>query len=205
MAENKILILFAHPKFENSRVNKELIASAMKVKNVKVHDLYETYPDYWINVEKEQELLLQHDIVVFQHPLYWYSVPPLMKQWMDLVLAFNWAYGPQGDKLKGKILLSAVSSGGDQSAYSKEGKHGHTLEEFLLPVKQTAKLCKMKYLPVFASYASHVVSDEKLLDNSGLYAIMLNHLQKTNLETLEVEGMKTMNEWALQQLKISEQ
>lgn len=204
MPENKILILLAHPRFENSRVNKALISAASKVKNVTIHDIYETYPDYWINVQKEQELLMKHDVIVFQHPFYWYSVPPLLKQWMDLVLVFDWAYGPKGDKLKGKCLISAVSTGGDQMAYSKEGKHGHTLQDFLLSVKQTAKLCKMIYFPPFSSYGSHMVTDEKLLDNSGLYAVMLNHLQRAELSQLNFDDVKTLNEWALNQLKSSE-
>jgi hypothetical protein len=66
---------------------------------VDISDLYEEYPDFYINVKREQQLLIEHDIIVFQHPFYWYSSPAILKQWEDLVLEFGFAYGPGGTKL----------------------------------------------------------------------------------------------------------
>src|SRR5688572_21430172 len=98
----KVLILFAHPRFEHSEVNKVLIRSIESEPEITVHDLYEEYPDFNIDIQKEKELLRDHDIVIWHHPLYWYSAPPLLKQWIDLVLEYGWAYGPGGDALSGK-------------------------------------------------------------------------------------------------------
>jgi glutathione-regulated potassium-efflux system ancillary protein KefG len=75
---NRVLILFAHPAFQKSRVNRRLIAAVRNMENVTINDLYEEYPDFFVNIKREQELLLSHDIIIFQHPLYWYSCPALL-------------------------------------------------------------------------------------------------------------------------------
>jgi len=116
---------------------------------VMLHDLYETYPDFHIDVEKEQELLLAHDIIVLQHPLYWYSVPALMKEWMDVVLEIGFAYGAGGTKLRGKTLHQAITTGGAHEAYQPSGYNRYTITELLRPFEQTATLCQMKYLAPF--------------------------------------------------------
>ena len=77
----RVLIQFAHPALQKSRVNRRLIAAVSNLENVTVNDLYEEYPDFSVNVKREQDLLRSHDIVVFQHPFYWYSSPALLKEW----------------------------------------------------------------------------------------------------------------------------
>ena len=99
----RVLIVFAHPALEKSRVHRRLIASIPEDDRLTFHDLYERYPAFDIRVEHEQRLLLEHDVIVLQHPLYWYSAPPLMKEWLDLVLEHGWAYGSKGNKLKDKL------------------------------------------------------------------------------------------------------
>src|SRR5210317_2302988 len=98
--ENNILILFAHPALQNSRVNRHLIKYITDLDGVTFHDLYETYPDFHIDVKREQNLLLENDIIVFHHPLFWFSVPAILREWMDLVLQHMWAYGKTGKALK---------------------------------------------------------------------------------------------------------
>jgi len=105
----RVLILFAHPALEKSRVNRRLIAAVQDLENVTINDLYEQYPDFYIRVKREQELLLSHDVIVFQHPFYWYSCPALVKQWEDLVLQYGFAYGKEGTKLEGKWVLTAIT------------------------------------------------------------------------------------------------
>src|SRR6478672_11825359 len=92
-----ILVITAHPQMEHSRVNRRLMHSASRVSGiganhtVLVRDLYALYPDYLIDIAEEQALLAQAKLVVWQHPIHWYSMPPLMKLWLDDVLAFGWA------------------------------------------------------------------------------------------------------------------
>ena len=99
----KILILLAHPKYEHSDVNHDLIEAVKNLEMVTVRDLYELYPDFNIDVQLEQEVLFEHEVVIWHHPIYWYSCPPLLKQWIDLVLEFGWAYGSGGIFLKDKL------------------------------------------------------------------------------------------------------
>jgi hypothetical protein len=74
----RVLILFAHPAFQKSRINRRLLRAVQGLENVRIHDLYEEYPDFQIDVEREQKLLLDHDIIVLQHPFFWYSGPALL-------------------------------------------------------------------------------------------------------------------------------
>ncbi|MBG47371.1 MAG: NAD(P)H oxidoreductase [Pseudozobellia sp.] len=174
---NSILILFAHPKFEQSRTNKMLVGEIEKMKGVTFHDLYEHYPDFHINISFEKELLAQHDIVVWHHPMYWYSCPPLMKQWIDLVLEYNWAYGPDGKALLNKKCLNVITTGGSRELYCSEGSNHYSVNEFLRPFEQTARLCGMQYLPPFSIMGTHRLSDDELLDKGRQYAQLLQFLQ----------------------------
>ena len=152
---SRILVLFAHPAFEKSRVHRELVKKVKQLTGITFHDLYEEYPEFEINVAKEQNLLLEHDIIVFQHPFYWYSAPAMIKQWMDLVLEHGWAYGKNGNALQGKQLLSVISAGGPREVYAATGRNRYTIQEFLRPFEQTALLCKMNYLPPFVIHGTH--------------------------------------------------
>lgn len=150
-----ILVLFAHPRLEQSRAQAALLRHLPQDPRVTLRDLYELYPDFQIDIEAEQELLLDHDVIIWQHPLYWYSAPPLLKQWIDLVLAYRWAYGPGGDALRGKRIFQAFSSGGGRDRYQASGRNRYTVAEFLRPFEQTARLCQMDYLPPFALQGTH--------------------------------------------------
>ncbi len=187
----KILVLLAHPKYEHSVVSQTLIRHIQDLENLTINDLYEAYPDFNIDVQREQELLFVQDVVVFQHPIYWYSAPPLLKQWQDLVLEYGWAYGPGGVYLRNKWLLNTVSSGGTAEAYSAKGRHGHTLREFLLPFEQTAKLCNMVYLPPFCVGGTHKIRPEELEAAAQQYRKLLLMLRDT--PTLP-EGFSALDE-----------
>ena len=157
-----ILILFAHPAFERSRVHRQLASAVAELPGVTFHDLYEAYPDFDVDVRREQDLLLAHDVVVLQHPFYWYSTPPLVKQWEDLVLEHGWAYGTGGTALHGKRLLSAISAGGPERAYRPGGYNRFSLRQLLTPLEQTARLCGMEYLPPFVVFGTHRLDDEQI-------------------------------------------
>lgn len=175
-----ILVIMAHPKFEHSRIMKGMVEEIQDMPNVTIRDLYELYPDFNVQVQEEQELLLMADVLVWLHPVYWYSSPPLLKQWIDLVLEFNWAYGPRGTYLKGKTAFSAISTGGNDAAYSANGRHEHGLTRFLLPFKQTATLCGMNYLPPFHIGGSHELEAQKLQQETGLFKSLLEFLTQSS-------------------------
>lgn len=173
----KILILFAHPALEKSRIHARLLNSLKGMEGITLHDLYEVYPDLDIDVDREQALLLQHDIILFQHPFYWYSAPAIVKQWQDLVLEHGWAYGHKGTALKGKRTGNIVSAGGSRDSYTSGGHHGYTVHDFLLPFRQTASLCNMLYLPPFVVHGTHRMEDQELPGCCQTYRCMLENLR----------------------------
>lgn len=193
--KNKILVLFAHPRFERSMNNQLMVKHIPDVPEITFHDLYETYADFNINLEHEKKLLSEHNIIVFQHPFYWYSSPPLLKQWIDIVLEFGWAYGPGADALKGKILFCAITTGGQRSAYSSDGHNRFTINELLVPVNQTAHLCKMIYLPPFVVHGTHRITVDDLKEEAQSYGKLLLKLVDGDFEIEEIKKYQYMNEW----------
>lgn len=151
----KVLINFAHPAFERSKINAALRGAVENLHGVTFNDLYASYPDFLIDVAYEQSLCESHDIIIFQHPLYWYSTPAIMKEWLDLVLEHGWAYGSEGRALEGKIFLQSLSAGGDHGAYQKKGGNMFTIVELTSPYRATANLCRMEWLPPFAVLGIH--------------------------------------------------
>ena len=152
---SKVLILFAHPAFQKSRAQKHLVAATRSLDEVTFHDLYEAYPDFNIDVPHAQHLLRDHDLIVLQHPFYWYSCPTLLKEWLDLVLEYGFAYGHQGTALEGKKVLTVITTGGSQDAYRSDGYNRFTIRQFLAPFEQTAVLCGMRYLPPYVVHGIH--------------------------------------------------
>ncbi|MGB8328609.1 MAG: NAD(P)H-dependent oxidoreductase [Polyangiales bacterium] len=176
-ASNRILVLFAHPALERSRVNRVLVRGLDQMEGVTFHDLYEAYPDFDVDVEREQRLLEAHDVVVMHHPFFWYSTPALLKQWEDLVLLHGWAYGADGTALLGKKLMSAITTGGSEAAYQPDGHNAHTIDELLLPIKRTAILCGMEYLPPFVVYGAHGMKKEQMSQHAADYRERLSALR----------------------------
>jgi len=190
----KILILFAHPALEKSRINQGMIQQTQGVPGLTFHDLYQRYPDFYIDVQHEQELLLQHDIIVLHHPLYWYSVPPLMKQWIDLVLEHGWAYGHTGNMLRGKRLLNAITAGGGKEAYCDRGYNRYTIREFMKPFEQTACLCSMTYLPPFVVHGTHRMMLSDIQRAAESYRAILNILASDQYDTSFLTSFEYLND-----------
>jgi glutathione-regulated potassium-efflux system ancillary protein KefG len=159
---NKILVLFAHPALHKSRVNRQLISAIEDVEDITFHNLYEEYPDFHIDVKREQDLLLKHDIYIWQHPFYWYSSPSIIKEWMDLVLKHGFAYGRTGTALQGKKIFSAITAGGRREVYQEGNMNNFTIPQFLAPFRQTARLCNMIYMPPFVVHGTHLLSEEEI-------------------------------------------
>lgn len=194
-ALNRVLILFAHPRFEKSRANRALLKDIGYLPNIQLHDLYEEYPDFNVNVEREKALLLEHQIIIWHHPIYMYGVPPLLKQWIDLVLEYGWAHGKKGNHLKDKIVCNALTAGGTRDVYARGSHNGFTIREFLAPLEQTACLCKMVYLPPFVVHGTYLLTDKDLESYSRLYRILLERLTQGeyNLGTLRM--YEYLNDW----------
>ena len=191
----RILVLFAHPALEKSRVHARMIRNLETIPGLYFHDLYEAYPDFDIDVRKEQQLLLDHDVIVLQHPFYWYSAPALIKQWLDLVLEHGWAYGTGGNKLPGKWMMNAISAGGRAEAYSREGRNQYTVPELLAPVRQTAKLCGMLYLPPFLVHGTHRLTEIEIAEHGRQYHRVLHLLADNKIKSDDFDAVSYSNEF----------
>ncbi|MCT4613555.1 MAG: NAD(P)H-dependent oxidoreductase [Marinifilaceae bacterium] len=147
----KTVLILAHPELNNSVANKR-IAEQLKSKreDIEVRDIMALYPDYKIDIETEQQALIEADTVIFQYPFWWYNMPGILKQWFDYVFNFNFAFGPEGNKLKGKNFLLSFTVGGPNESYSPLGYNHFRIEDFVKPMEQTAYLAQMNFLdPIY--------------------------------------------------------
>jgi len=149
-----LIVYYAHPGHQHSHVNREMVARARQVDGITFVDLYSEYPRFNVDIDKEQQRLLDHDVILFQFPFFWYSTPSLIKEWQDLVLEHGFAYGNDGTKLAGKHMMLAISAAGPEHAYTTDGYQHHPIRTFLTPLEQTANLCSMKFHPPYVLYAA---------------------------------------------------
>ncbi len=192
---NKILILFAHPLFEKSNANAALVRHIPNSPNITFHDLYQEYPEFDVDMKREQELLLLHDIIIWHHPMYWYNCPPLLKQWIDIVLEHGWAYGKEGKALKGKMLFQVITTGGQKENYSAMGRDRFTVMELLEPFNQTAKVCNMTYLPPYVVHGTHTMKAKDYETAGKNYKALLEYLENRGVNITELSGYTYFNDW----------
>jgi len=157
-ARAAVYVVAAHPHWEHSRVNRRLRDAALAQAHVAVCDLFGRYPDYAIDTAREQKALEAAQLVVLLHPVQWYSMPALLKLWLDEVLALHWAYGG-GHALRGKDLWLVASTGGPKSSYHPQGYNRYFFDAFLPPYEQTAALCGMRFLPPMVLHSAHTAPD----------------------------------------------
>lgn len=170
----KTLIIVAHPHLHTSRVNRAWTEIMKTHPDTTVHTLYDAYPDHQLDIAYEQALLDSHDRIIFQYPLYWYSTPPLLKQWFDEVLAFGWAFGPDGNHMQGKEIGIAISTAGSSAAYQPGGSNLFTIRTIAAPMEALTHYVGAHYLPPFVLHNVHHITDEQITDSQLAYVQHLN-------------------------------
>lgn len=176
--QRRALVLFAHPTPHRSRVNRKLADAARQVDNVDVHDLYEAYPDFYIDVPAEQARVEAADLLVFLHPFQWYSMPALMKEWIDVVLLPGWAYGRGGTALTGKTYLLAVTTGSPADAYAPGATHARPFADYLPAFRQTAALCGMHWAAPHVLHGAHDADADTIEAHAAAFAARLAQFVK---------------------------
>ncbi|HAS1000517.1 TPA: NAD(P)H-dependent oxidoreductase [Enterobacter cloacae] len=168
---SKTLVIVAHPNLTNSRINKRWVeALRQHPEHITVHDLHASYPDGRIDAPAERALIEAHQHIVFQFPMFWFSTPAFLKQWIDEVVTFGWAYGPGGDKFEGKSLMLAYSTGGTVEAYQAGGQNHFSPSELTKWLELTAIFVRAKFLPSHILHgAGHGLSDEALEESTKAY------------------------------------
>jgi glutathione-regulated potassium-efflux system ancillary protein KefG len=181
----RLLVLFAHPRLRQSVVQRAMLTAIAGLPGITVRDLYAQYPDFMVDARAEQTLLLEHDLIVLQHPLYWYSSPAIVKEWLDVVLEEGWAYGPGGTRLAGRFLMNALSTGGPTEAYHSKGRNRFAVRELLAPYDQTAYLCGMGWLEPFVIHSGRKLDVATLAEKAEAYRDLLMGLRDDRLDPLK--------------------
>lgn len=173
-----ILVIVAHPDLERSHTTRHLLTRLRAdsvFERVELRDLYRLYPDYHVHVEAEQRALSAARLIVLLHPLQWFSMPALLKLWLDDVFRLGWAYGPGGTALQGKDFWLVTSTGGSAQSYSAAGHNRHPIQDFLLPYRQSALTCGLHYRAPQILHAAHRASDAELQAHAELFLARLAH------------------------------
>lgn len=142
----KTLVLLFHPDFQHSKVNRKLYDVIKDNENLIIRDMYALYPDFKIDVKKEQQYMEKADRIILQFPIRWYSSPALLKQWEDDIFEAGWAY-MGGHALDNKEFTVAVTFGAD--GYEHGGYSHYTPHELLRPFQATAYRIGMKFVEPF--------------------------------------------------------
>lgn len=171
-----LVLVLAHPYPDRSRANRQLLDAVRDIPGLDLRSLYDLYPNFDIDADAEQAALERASVVIWQCPMYWYSVPGLLKHWFDKVLVRGWAYGAQGTKLHGKRCLWVTTTGGDEAAFGEHGMHGHDFTAFEPAIKQTAVFCGMRWEPPFVVNAAHRAAPAQLASRATAYRARLEQL-----------------------------
>lgn len=167
----RALVVFADPSLHRSRISRRVADACASLPGVLVQDLYQLYPDFYIDVRRERELLTAAPLVVFVFQLGWYAMPALLKEWFDGVFKPAWAAGQPGP-LAGKRAFAAIACAGGAADYRPGGRHGRPLEDYLAPLEQTARACGMDWLAPHVFYGA----DAPDSDAAGRHADALRDL-----------------------------
>jgi glutathione-regulated potassium-efflux system ancillary protein KefF len=174
-----ILLLYAHPHPRRSTAGHALIEAVCDLPRLIVHSLYDVYPDFSIDADAERRRLTAAQLVIWQHPLYWYGVPSLLKLWWESVLVRGWAYGDGGTALRGKDCLWVTTTGAQPEAYADTGVHQHPFDAFVPPLRQTARFCGMNWLEPVVVHGAHLVGAAELATQAQRYRARLqDYLQR---------------------------
>ena len=143
----KVLVISGHTNLNESVANKAILETIeKKLPEAEIVKLDQLYPDFKIDVAKEQERLMRADIIVLQFPVFWYSAPSILERWMEETFKHGFSHGSTGDKLKGKKLVLSFTTGAPAEMYSHDGAMGYDIEDFLPCFKATCRLTQMDYV-----------------------------------------------------------
>jgi len=140
------------------------------------------------DVKAEMKKLLWADAVIFQFPLWWFSMPAILKGWIDRVFAFGFAYGvgehsdkKWGDRygegtLKGKRALLSVTAGGWAEHYSERGING-PIDDLLFPITHGSLYYPgLDVLPSFIAYKTDNIDANRFVDITTQLRVKLENL-----------------------------
>lgn len=106
----------------------------------------------------EQQKVRDCQLMIFQFPLWWFSMPAILKGWADRVLSMGFAYDENGrwydhGGLRGRRAMLSLTTGDPEPCFTASGIHG-AMETILWPIQRaTLAHCGFEVLPPFIAYA----------------------------------------------------
>lgn len=174
---SKIVVLSGHPNSHDSVANKNIMETLGKLlPEADLVQLDQLYPEARFDVSREQQRLVNADIIVLQSPVYWHSVSGLLKMYIEQVFDYGFANGSKGNALHGKKILVSLMVGGPENMYANEDMFD--METCLYSIKHTAIPCGLEWEGYFytTGYEKHVRGKEKpeeLIANAKQHAQLL--------------------------------
>lgn len=116
------------------------------------------------DIRREQDKVAAADLVIFQFPLWWYSMPAVMKGWVDRVLTYKFAYGVgewwDAGPFRDKKAMLSITTGTPKGAYMTDGRNGD-IDRILWPLEAgVLAICGFQVLPSFVAYGAPWIGDE---------------------------------------------
>ncbi|UOE38651.1 MULTISPECIES: NAD(P)H-dependent oxidoreductase [Chryseobacterium] len=170
----KTLVVFAHPYLEHSNSNVELINFYVRHQHFTLRDLYEEYPDFHIAAFRERKRLQQYDRFIFQFPIIWFGIPPLLKLWIDEVLDRNWLTGEEINPLENKDIYIVVTTGGKERSFSKNGTYKYTIDEIISGLIVSLNVFKANVKDITVVYEAHKLSKKEIILQKKKFVDTLN-------------------------------
>lgn len=170
----KTLVLFAHPYYEHSTTNVQLIDCYKNNPNITFRDLYEDYPDFHIQPFRERKRIGVYDRLIFHFPLVWFGLPPLLKLWIDEVFDMKWLNHDTDNPLAEKEAIIVVSAGGSEDNFSKSGRYQYTISELIAGLKVSLDVNNIKIVDELFIYDADDIKIEKVTDYAHLLTKMIH-------------------------------
>ena len=161
----KTVVIVDHPSFDRSNAHRRFVEEMRKYPDdILIHNLQSAYPTGTIDVANEHCLIDNNGSIVFEFPIYWFTCPPKTKEWLDKVLTHDWAF-KDGHHLKGRKIGLCVTCGSEEEAYTAQGRHHRSIEEYLASMQRTFEMCDADYVGTFALYG---INDAKKVDAEAI-------------------------------------
>ena len=169
----QILIVSGHTDLSQSVINKQILENlSSKLPKAEIIKLDQLYPDFKIDTKKEQERLLNKNIIICQFPMFWFSAPSILERYIEQTFTHGFSHGSTGDKLKGKKLIISCTIGAPEELYQKDGLFGFKSEDYFHMFKSLCALTQMKFAGYICSYGN-------------------SYLMRTSKEMIEAQKLKS--------------
>lgn len=118
------------------------------------------------DITQECEKIAWANHIIFQFPLWWFSVPAILKGWFDRVLLKGFAYDAgkifETGLLKGKTASLVLTTQSPESAYQLDGSQHATIDTFLHHIHHTLHFVGIKTLDPFVLYAAFNLEHDQI-------------------------------------------